>query len=78
MAVALECGDLVEPLEQGLLRWHAVVEPGDVASGKRPGRRSPEEVTLFESQGVAMEDLAVAARGLARAREQGTGQEIPL
>ncbi|MBI3457024.1 MAG: ornithine cyclodeaminase family protein [Candidatus Rokubacteria bacterium] len=74
----LECGDLVEPIEQGVLRWDAVYELGDVVSGKRPGRRSPEEVTLFESQGVAMEDLAVAARVLARAREQGIGQEIPL
>ncbi len=74
----LECGDLVAPLEQGVIRWEDVRELGEIVAGKRPGRRSPEEITLFESQGVAMEDVAVAARLVARARERQAGREIPI
>jgi alanine dehydrogenase len=74
----LECGDLVAPIEQGVVRWDDIHELGEVVSGRHPGRRRPEDVTLFESQGVAMEDVAVAARIVARAREQGVGREIPL
>ncbi len=74
----LECGDLVVPIEQGVIRWEDVRELGEVVAGKRPGRRSPEEITLFESQGVAMEDVAVAARLVVRARERQAGREIPI
>ncbi len=74
----LECGDLVAPIEQGVLRWEDVHELGEVVAGRRSGRRSPDDVTLFESQGVAMEDVAVAARLVARARERQVGREIPI
>ena len=74
----LECGDLVAPIEQGVLRWEDVYELGEVVAGKRPGRLRHDAVTLFESQGVAMEDVAVAARLVARARERQAGREIPI
>ncbi len=74
----LECGDLVAALEQKVIAWEAVHELGEVVAGRRPGREGRDQVTLFESQGVAMEDVAVAARVVARAREQGVGREIPV
>jgi len=74
----LECGDLVAALDQGVVAWDAVHELGEVVAGRHPGRRWADDVTLFESQGVAMEDLAVAARLVARARAQGAGVEIPI
>jgi alanine dehydrogenase len=74
----LECGDLVAALEQGAIRWDDVHELGEIVVGRRPGRTRPDEVTLFESQGVAMEDVAVAARLVARARERRVGTEIPI
>lgn len=74
----VECGDLVAPLEQGVIRWEDVHELGEVVAGRRPGRTGPDEVTLFESQGVAMEDVAVAVRVVARARERRVGTEIPI
>ncbi len=74
----LECGDLVAPIEQGVLRWEDVHELGEVVAGKHPGRTGAEDITLFESQGVAMEDVALAARLVARARERQTGREIPI
>lgn len=72
-----ECGDLVAALEQGVIRWEDVHELGEVVAGRRQGRRGPDEITLFESQGVAMEDIAVAARIVGRARERRLGTEIP-
>jgi alanine dehydrogenase len=74
----LECGDLVAPIEQGLLRWEDVRELGEIVTGRHPGRSAREEITLFESQGVAMEDVAVGARLPARARERQVGREIPI
>jgi ornithine cyclodeaminase len=49
-----------------------------VVAGRHPGRTSADQVTLFESQGVAMEDIAVAVRLVARARERRVGTEIPI
>jgi ornithine cyclodeaminase/alanine dehydrogenase-like protein (mu-crystallin family) len=74
----LECGDLVAALEQGVIRWEDVHELGAVVAGRHPGRTDAEAITLFESQGVAMEDVAVAARLVARARERGVGTELPI
>ncbi|HEY7602127.1 MAG TPA: ornithine cyclodeaminase family protein [Methylomirabilota bacterium] len=74
----LECGDLVAALEQGAIRWDDVRELGEVVAGRHPGRTGADEVTLFESQGVAMEDVAVAVRLVARARERRVGTEIPI
>ncbi len=74
----LECGDLVAALAEGAIRWDDVHELGEIVAGRHPGRTRADEVTLFESQGVAMEDVAVAARVLARARERRVGTEIPI
>lgn len=74
----LECGDLVAAIEEGVIGWDALVELGEVVAGKRAGRQRDSDITLFESQGVAMEDIAVAVRVVARARAQGVGLEIPV
>lgn len=55
-----------------------VVELGEVISGTAVGRSSGEQLTLYKSVGVAVQDLAAAALVLAAARERGTGQEIEL
>jgi ornithine cyclodeaminase/alanine dehydrogenase len=72
----IECGDLVEPLKQGVISWEQVRELGAIITGNAPGRPAAEAITLFESQGLAMEDVAVGARVLERARAQGIGREI--
>jgi ornithine cyclodeaminase/alanine dehydrogenase-like protein (mu-crystallin family) len=74
----VECGDLVAALEQKVITWDDVHELGEVVAGNRLGRERPEDITLFESQGVAMEDVAVAVRLVARAGERGVGVEIPI
>lgn len=55
-----------------------VVELGELVSGARPGRTSPEQITLYKSVGVAVQDAAAAALVLAAARERSVGREIEL
>jgi alanine dehydrogenase len=55
-----------------------VVELGELVAGTRPGRASPEEITLYKSVGVAVQDAAAAALVLAAARERSVGREIEL
>ena len=73
-----EAGDLLPALEKGRLHSGGLTEIGEVIAGIRPGRTSPEQVTLFESQGMAIQDLVIAAHLMRLAREQGAGSEVDL
>ncbi len=72
----IECGDLLGPIECGLIHWDQVRELGEIVAGRLPARQTPEEITLFESQGLAIEDIAVAAVVYERALGQGVGREL--
>lgn len=73
-----EAGDLLPLLEKGRLHDGQLIEIGEVMIGARPGRLDPAEVTLFESQGMAIQDLALAVRAFHIARERGIGTELPF
>jgi ornithine cyclodeaminase len=74
-----EAGDLLIPMLEGAVKGdHIQSELGDVIIGKDPGRRSPTELTLFKSLGLAVEDVASAAYIVRRARETGTGQTVKM
>jgi alanine dehydrogenase len=53
-------------------------ELGELVSGTKPGRTSPEQITLYKSVGVAVQDAAAAALVLAAARERSAGREFEL
>jgi alanine dehydrogenase len=72
----LEAGDFQQALEDGSLRWTDVRELGQLIVGRYPGRKHPQDVTLFKSLGIAIEDVAVAARVYARAQAEGAGKMI--
>jgi ornithine cyclodeaminase/alanine dehydrogenase-like protein (mu-crystallin family) len=72
----LESGDLIEPVERGVLDWLEVHELEEVVAGEVPGRQADEDIVLFKSNGIAAWDLAVAAVVLERAREAGVGREL--
>jgi ornithine cyclodeaminase len=72
-----EAGDLLPLLEKGRLGERQLIELGEVILGRHPGRAKPEDITLFESQGLAIQDISVAVRLEALAREQGLGVELP-
>jgi ornithine cyclodeaminase/alanine dehydrogenase len=58
----LEAGDLIEPVERGVLGWQDVHELQDVVAGGLRGRTGDNEITLFKSNGLAAWDVAAAAR----------------
>jgi ornithine cyclodeaminase/alanine dehydrogenase-like protein (mu-crystallin family) len=74
----LECGDLLGPIERGSLHWGQVRELGDVVAGLIPGRRQASDITLFESHGLAIWDLAAARSVYEAARARGIGLDLPL
>jgi ornithine cyclodeaminase/alanine dehydrogenase len=74
----IECGDLIAPIAAGVETWDRVRELADVVSGKTRGRTGDEQVTLFESQGLALEDVAVATKVWERARAEGIGTPLPF
>lgn len=79
VATALaEAGDLLPLLEKGRLHARQLLELGEVIIGRQPGRSSLEQITLFESQGLAIQDLALARCVVEAALAQGLGQQIPL
>ena len=57
---------------------HVHAEIGELVAGLRPGRTSAEQITLYKSVGVAVQDAAAAALVLAAARESGAGTEIAV
>ncbi len=73
-----ECGDLLPLLEKGRLHERQLLELGDVIAGRRAGRESAGQITLFESQGMAIQDLAVAWRVAQAAEARGLGVPLPF
>ncbi len=74
-AVSLEGGDLLGPLDRGILQHEGLVELGEILGG-RPGRTTEEQITLFKSHGLAIEDVAVAAHVYLQALAAGLGREF--
>jgi alanine dehydrogenase len=74
----IEAGDLIQAFGADLQRWNAVRELSDIVSGKVAGRTSPEQITLFKSNGIAIEDIVVGGRVYELARERGMGRDVPM
>ncbi|MGH2376097.1 MAG: ornithine cyclodeaminase family protein [bacterium] len=74
----VECGDLIAAEQKGEPVWDRVVEFGAIAAAKSPGRQSAEEITLFESQGIALEDVVTMNVLYQKAAAAGIGQRLSL
>ena len=74
----IECGDLMWLEPRGSFRWDMAKELQDVVAGRVNGRPSEESITLFESMGLALEDIAAAHLVYNKAKAQGIGQELPF
>jgi alanine dehydrogenase len=71
--------DLIEPIERGLISAdHIVAEIGELVAGSARGRSSPDEITLYKSVGVAVQDAAAAALVLGRAAAEGVGTQVTI
>lgn len=79
MACLAEAGDIIIPIQEGAMtEAHIHGELGQVITGQVAGRTSAEQITLFKSVGLAMQDVSTAARIYALAQKQGVGQQLPL
>jgi ornithine cyclodeaminase/alanine dehydrogenase-like protein (mu-crystallin family) len=72
----IEAGDFSAALEAGDLQWSSVLELPYLVVGRFKGRERADEITLFKSIGIAIEDVAVAGRVYELAKEAGLGKEI--
>jgi ornithine cyclodeaminase len=74
-----EPGDVIVPLQEGeITPDHIVGEIGEILIGRVRGRRNRDEITLFKSLGLAIEDLASASHVYAEARRLGAGVDVEL
>jgi ornithine cyclodeaminase/alanine dehydrogenase-like protein (mu-crystallin family) len=67
-------GELAHAVEAGIVAHDDVTAIGDVLAGSRPGRADDEEITMFDSTGLAIQDLAIAVAAL----EAVEGLDLPL
>jgi ornithine cyclodeaminase len=72
-----EAGDYIIPFQEGVIGPdHIRAEIGEILTGAHPGRTAPDELTVFKSLGIAVEDLAAAEYVVRRAQETGTGTTV--
>jgi alanine dehydrogenase len=72
----LEAGDFKEPIATGVFQWSDVIELAPLLVGRYPGRESPQDVTVFKSLGLGIEDIALAVKVVELAKQQGLGKEL--
>ena len=72
----IEAGDLVEPVERGVLDWLEVHELAEVVGGETTGRQADDDIVVFKSLGIAAEDVAAAALVYERALDHGAGTQL--
>jgi alanine dehydrogenase len=71
--------DLLDPIRDGIITAeHVHAELGELVNGTKPGRQSPDQITLYKSVGIAVQDATAAALVMAAAREQSVGQTVAL
>jgi ornithine cyclodeaminase len=76
-ATLAETGDLVKPIQAGLItESHIYAELGEIVLGRKAGRQSDEEITYFKSVGVAVQDAMAAQLALKNADKMGIGQNV--
>lgn len=77
-AAGVEAGEITQGLEGGAISRDGITEIGQALAKPGLGRKSAEEITLFKSVGVAVQDAAAGKLALANARRLGLGTEIEL
>jgi ornithine cyclodeaminase len=78
-SVLNESGDFLSAQQEGLVGPDSIrAEIGEVVIGQHPGRTSSEEITLFKSLGIGIEDVAAARHAFRRAEAEGLGTRVPF
>jgi ornithine cyclodeaminase/alanine dehydrogenase-like protein (mu-crystallin family) len=78
-AIMAECGDVLLAIKEGAIQaGDASTEIGEVLAGKKPGRTSSSDITLYKSVGIAVQDVATAALVYRKALEKKAGVEVDI
>lgn len=72
----MSIGEYEAAFDAGLIQEASVTPLGAVVAGVRPGRTSPEAITIFDSSGIALQDLAIGAFALAAAERAGQAIDV--
>jgi len=76
---ALHSGEVNVPLSEGIIaRGDIYAELGEVITGKKPGRASRDEITIFDSTGLAIQDIATDWKVYQKAKKMGKGRKVEL
>ncbi len=78
VAQSISIGETQHAIAAGLIDQDSITPIGNVINGEHPGRRSDDEITLFDGTGVGLQDLAAAAAVVKVALEQGKAEQISL
>lgn len=73
-----ECGDLIAAVETGHTSWDVLTEIGEVITGRAAGRAHKDDITLYESHGMGIQDIYTAAKLVELARSRKVGVELPM
>lgn len=73
-----EAGDLIHAFESNAARWDTLRELAELVAGRVSGRSAREQITLFKSNGLSIEDIVTAGRVYELAREKGIGAEVRI
>lgn len=75
---AIECGDILPSLEKGRLHWNEIVELGEITAGFRSGRVTDNGITIFQSQGMGLQDIMCAEFIYRKALAEKLGKDLPF
>jgi ornithine cyclodeaminase/alanine dehydrogenase-like protein (mu-crystallin family) len=76
---SITIGEMQQPLKQGLMKQEDIyAELGELCAGKKPGRATAEEITVFDSSGTSLQDMVVAGYLLELAKREGLGKTIKV
>jgi ornithine cyclodeaminase/alanine dehydrogenase-like protein (mu-crystallin family) len=78
-AALKEAGDIIIPISEGIISPdHIYAELGEIITGKKAGRESANEITIFKSQGLAIQDVSTASKVYEIAAKKGVGKVLDL
>ena len=78
-AALKEAGDIIDPISKGVITAnHIYAELGELVTGKKSGRTNPNEITVFKSVGLAIQDVSTAFRVFDLAKVKGLGKTIEV
>ncbi len=78
LAQVVAVGECEKAVKQGILNPAVITEIGDVLLGRAAGRQSAEDITIFDSTGIGLQDLMTASALIEEAQEKGIGTKMQL